>query len=123
MDVEFQKATFRKTQKNWPVSNHSCVSRLLQCIPMKLGIFVQWSFLVIRNKSDRKDLLEQFWIYCNPKFQKWKNAKSSLVSLSRQEKLQFPLYIPKFYNCTKFHYHQVARKRFINNENFQSFCF
>ena len=28
----------------------------------------------------------------------------------------------KFYDCTKFNYHQVAGEKLINDQNFQTFC-
>ena len=30
--------------------------------------------------------------------------------------------ISKFYNCTKFHFHQVAGEKVVNNKNFQLFA-
>ena len=34
-----------------------------------------------------KNLVHYCWRYCNPNFEKWKNAKSVLVPMLRQEKL------------------------------------
>ena len=36
-------------------------------------------------------------------------------------RLLFWLCVSKFYDCTKFHYHQVAGEKVINDQNFQ-FC-
>ena len=47
-----KKLQFLRKTKNWLFSNH-CICHLVQCISMKLGTIVQWSFLVIRNKSAR----------------------------------------------------------------------
>ena len=38
-------------------------------------------------------------------------------------RLQFWLCISKFYQCAKFHYHQVAGRKVINDQNFQTYCF
>ena len=38
-------------------------------------------------------------------------------------RLQFRLCISKFYDCIKFHYHQVAGKKVINDQYFQIFCY
>ena len=38
---------------------------------MKLGLVV----LSCYHEQIRKDLLEYFWRFCNPKFKKWKNTK------------------------------------------------
>ena len=34
-----------------------------------------------------KNLVKYCWRYCNPNFEKWKNAKSVLIPMLRQEKL------------------------------------
>ena len=34
-----------------------------------------------------KNLVQYCWRYCNPNFEKWKNAKSVLVPMLKQEKL------------------------------------
>ena len=35
----------------------------------------------------------------------------------------FAISIPKFYDCAKFHCHQVAGEKVVNNQNFQTFGF
>ena len=52
MHFKFQKATSEENLKNWLFSNH-CLCHLVPCISMKLGTFVLWSFVVIKNKSER----------------------------------------------------------------------
>ena len=42
--------------------------------------------LICYHEYIRKDLLEHFWRFCNPKFEKWKTRKSGLVPMLRQEK-------------------------------------
>ena len=42
---------------------------------------------------------------------------------ARKYRLQCWLCISKFYNCTKFHYHQKAEQKVINYQNFQFFLF
>ena len=37
--------------------------------------------------------------------------------------LQFGLFISKFYNCTKFYYHQVVGEKVTNDQDFQVFSF
>ena len=63
---------FEENLKNWLFSNH-CLCHLVPCMSMKLGTFVQLSFLVITNKF-ASIYLNIFGI-CNPKSEKWKNTK------------------------------------------------
>ena len=50
--LNFKKQHLKKILKNWLFSNH-CLCHLVPCISMKLGTFVWWSFVVIKNKSAR----------------------------------------------------------------------
>ena len=53
--------------KNWLFSNH-CICHLAQCISMKLGTFVQWSFLAIRINPQGDFIIKSFK---SGKTQKW----------------------------------------------------
>ena len=50
--MPWKKCTLKRKTKKLAISNH-CLSRLVQCISIKLGKFVWWSFLVITNKFAR----------------------------------------------------------------------
>ena len=84
--LNFTMQHFEKTHKNWRFSDH-CLSRLLQCISMKLGTFFQWSFLVILNKPASTCMN----IFGNTAIQSLKSGKigkSGVVPMSRQENLR-----------------------------------
>ena len=157
--------------------SHHCLCLLVPPILTKLGTFVQWSFLVIGNKSART-CLNIFGDSVIQILKSGKTRKSGRVPMSRQEKLadlflvfpdrletwpkafhsysfikcsknetfrhflfnfikhlpwkrwllqklrlQFLLHISRFYECAKFHYHQVAGEKVINDQIFQTFCF
>ena len=47
----------------------------------------------------------------------------SVLCPLEQFRFRFWPYISEFYDCRKFHYHQVAGEKIINDQNFQMFCF
>ena len=83
---KFQKVTFWRKLKNWSFSNH-CFCRLVSCISMKLDTFVQRSFVVITDKSE-KICLNIFGDSVIQNLKNGKTRKCGLVPLSRQERLR-----------------------------------
>ena len=50
--LNFKTRHLKKTKNSWLFSDH-CLCHLVSCISIKLGTFVWWPFLVIKNKSSR----------------------------------------------------------------------
>ena len=72
---------------------------LTQCILMKLGTFVQWSFLVIPNKSARI-FFNIFGDNVIQILKSGKTRKSVLVPMSRREKLANCIVDSMYFNIT-----------------------
>ena len=82
--LNFKRRHFEKNLKHWLFSNH-CFCRLIQCISLKLGTFVQWPFFVITNKSAK--ICSVFGDTVIQSLRSEKNTKSRVVPILRQEKL------------------------------------
>ena len=83
--LNFKRRHFKEKPQKLAISNH-CICCLVPCISMKLGTFVQWSFLIITNKFARicSNISGDYVMQTS---NSGKTRKSGLFLMSRQENL------------------------------------
>ena len=117
-DPVIQSLKSENTRKSGlvPMSRKAKLADWFLVIPTRLEtwpkVFYSYSFI----KRSRNEAFRHFFVnfLIRLPWKRWPLEKFWL---------QFWLCISKFYDCTKFHCHQVAGEKVINDQSFQFFCF